>query len=130
MLFKKNKKRIFVADDDDDFRRVIEAILEHAGYAVDLAEDGGEARKALKKKKYDLLIFDLVMPRIDGIKLFQIVRKTKGLSKIPVILISGHTSKDGLSEQEREIADKANGFLQKPIKTKGLLDLVKTLLER
>lgn len=130
MLFKKRKKRIFVADDDGDFRRVTEAILEHAGYAVDVAEDGEEARKALKKKTYDLLIFDLVMPKIGGIKLFQIVRKTKGLSDIPVILISGHTGRGGLSESEREIADKADGFLQKPIKTKGLLDLVKTHLER
>jgi len=64
-----------------------------------------------------------------GRELFQIVRKTKGLSKIPVILISGHTNRESLSEPERDIADKGNGFLQKPIKTKGLLDLVKTLLE-
>jgi len=130
MLFKKRKKRIFVVDDDGDFRRVTEAILEHAGYAVDMAEDGEEARKALKKKKYDLMIFDVVMPKIGGIKLFQIVRKTKGLSTIPVILISGHTNKGGLSEQEREIVDRADGFLQKPIKTKTLLDMAKALVEK
>ena len=57
MLFRKGKKKIFVADDDGDFLAVIRAILEHAGFAVDTAENGEEARKVLKKKMYDLFSY-------------------------------------------------------------------------
>jgi CheY-like chemotaxis protein len=130
MLLGKRKKKVLVADDDGDFLRVTRALLEHAGFVVDTAEDGEQALKALKKRKYDLLILDVVMPKVDGIKLFQMARKSKRYSKISVLLISGQTSREALAEQEREIADKADGFMEKPIKTKAFMEKVKTLVDK
>ena len=77
MLFGNSKKKILVADDDEDFRDAMRAVLEHKKFKVNTAEDGEEAAKYLKKHKYDLLILDVVMPKVDGIKLFQTVRKSK-----------------------------------------------------
>jgi len=129
MLFKKQKKKILVADDDADFLGVIQAILEYAGFTTDTAKDGEEALKAIKKWKYDLLILDAVMPKIDGIKLFGMIRRSKMYSKVPVLFISGHSSREELAEQHKEIVDKADGYLEKPIKTKIFIDKVKTLIK-
>ena len=128
MLLKKQKKKILVADDDIDFLGVTRAILEFAGFAVDAAENGEKALRQIKKCRYDLLILDVVMPRIDGIKLFKMARKSKRYGEVPVLFVSGHWNEDGLEEEKRKIIDKANGFIQKPFKTKVFLETVKTLL--
>lgn len=130
MLSRKSKKRILVVDDDSDFLGVTRAVLEFAGFMIDSAENGREALKQIKKREYDLLILDVVMPGIDGIRLFQIVRKSKRYSKIPVLFMTGHGSRETLEEEERKTVDKADGFLQKPLKTKVFLEKVKTLLEK
>ncbi len=129
MIFKKRKKRILVADDDPDFVSVVRAILEHAGFTIDTAENGDEALKAIKKRKYDLLILDIVMPKIDGIRLFRMIRKSKRYSMIPVIFISAHSSRGGLAERQKEIVDKADGYVEKPIKTKMFIEKIRALIE-
>ncbi len=70
------------------------------------------------------------MPKVDGIKLFQKARKSERYSKIPVLLVSGHTTREALAEPEKEIAAKADGFMEKPIKTKAFMEKVKTLIEK
>jgi CheY-like chemotaxis protein len=130
MLFKKRKKKILVADDDGDFLRVTQAILEYAGFAIDTVENGEDALKAIKKRKYDLLVLDVIMPRIDGLKLFRMVRKSKRYAKIPVLFISGLTGMEEMGEQQMEIIGKAEGYVEKPIKTKPFIELVKKLIEQ
>lgn len=129
MLLRRRKKKILVADDDNDFLRVARAILEHYGFTIDTAENGEEALKAIKKRKYDLLVLDVVMPKIDGIKLFRMVRKSKRYSKVPVLFISGKAGKEEIDEQRREVIEKANGYMEKPIKTKEFIEQVKMLFE-
>ena len=129
MLLRRRKKRILVADDDNDFLRVARAILEHYGFTIETAENGEEALKAIKKRTYDLLVLDIVMPKIDGIKLFRMVRKSKRYSKVPVLFISGKAGKEEVDEQLREVIEKANGYMEKPFKTKEFIELVKMLIE-
>jgi len=129
MLFRKSKKRVLVADDDEDFLNVIRSVLEFAGFAVDTAEDGETALKEIKRHRYDLLILDVVMPRIDGIKLFRMVRKSKRFAGIPTLLVSGTLSTERLEERQSEIIKRAEGYIQKPFKTKEFLDEVRTLVE-
>lgn len=130
MVFWERKKRVLVADDDKDFLSVTQALLEFAKLKADTAENGTEALKLIKKNKYDLLILDVVMPGIDGIKLFQMARKSRRYAKVPVIFVSGHSSKDALEEHQKEIVDKADGYIEKPLKTKIFLEKVKSLLEK
>jgi len=86
--------------------------------------------RALKRQKYDLLILDIIMPKVDGIKLFQMVQKSKSHSRVPVLFVSGHTARAVLPEQQWEIVKKADGLIQKPIRTKNFLEEVKTLVEK
>jgi DNA-binding response OmpR family regulator len=129
MIFRRRKKKILVADDDGDFTGVVQAILEHDGFAVDTASDGEEALKAIKRQTYDLLILDVVMPKIDGIKLFRMTRKSKKYSNIPVLFISGHSNRERFMEQHKDVIDKAAGYIEKPIKTKVFVEKIQTLLK-
>jgi len=130
MLFRRHKKRILLADNDSGFLGVTRSILKDAGFAVDIAEDGESALKQIRKQKYDLLILDVVLPKIDGSELFKMARKSKRYEKTPVFLISGHWSKEALDEEKREIVDEANGYLEKPIDAKRFLNTVRTLAEK
>ena len=56
-------------------------------------------------------------------------RKSRRYAEVPVLLISGHLSREGLEEEKRKIVDKANGYMQKSLKTKVFLETVRTLLE-
>jgi len=130
MLFKNSKKRVLVSGGDKDFLSVTQALLEFAKLKADTAEDGEEALKKIKKHKYDLLILHVVMPKIDGIKLSQMAKKSQKYAEVPVLFVSDYSSKDVLEVRQREIIERANGYLQKPFKTKVFLDKVKALLEK
>ncbi len=130
MLFKKNnKRRVLVADDDEDFLSAIRAVLEFAGFKVDTADDGEAALKEMKKNKYDLLILDLFMPNVDGIKLFQMARKSNAYSSVPVLFVSGCPPGGDFNGQQKEIVDSASGYIQKPFQTKVFLEKVRTVLD-
>ena len=90
MFFGKRKKKILVADGDGDFLRVMTAILEHAGYATDTAENGEDAFKAIRKGKYDLLVLETEMPKIDGIRLLEMARKSSRYSNVPILMVGNH----------------------------------------
>jgi CheY-like chemotaxis protein len=128
--FRKGKKRILVADDDEDFLSAMRAVLEFGGFRVDTAEDGEKALKEIKRHGYDLLILDVVMPRIDGVKLFQMVKKSKRYRDIPVLFVSGYPVMNELEERKREIVKKAEAYIQKPFKTKEFLEMARRLLEK
>jgi len=123
------KKRILVAGNDSGFLVVTRAVLKFEGFAVDTAENGEKALKQIKICKYDLLILDVAMPRIDGTKIFEMARKSERHAEVPVLFISSRWSKEAFEEEKRKIADKANEFMQKPFKAKVFLETVKTLLE-
>ena len=130
MLFRKGKKRILVADDNEDFLSVTQSVLEFAGFKVDTAVDGKEALKEIKRRRYDLLILDVIMPRIDGVKLFQMVRKSKKYAGTPVLFVSGYPDKIELDERKQEIVEKADAYIQKPLTAKLFLETVRRLLEK
>ena len=129
MPIRKRKKRVLVADDDEDVLSVTRAVLDFAGFKVDTAGDGEKALKEIKRHKYDLLILDVIMPRIDGLKLFQKLKKSKRYADIPVLFISGYPVKTVLEERKREIVEKAEAYIQKPFQTKVFLDTVRKLLQ-
>ena len=92
--------------------------------------DGKEALKEIKRRRYDLLILDVIMPRIDGVKLFQMVRKSKKYAGTPVLFVSGYPDKIELDERKQEIVEKADAYIQKPLTAKLFLETVRRLLEK
>ena len=84
--------RILVVEDDADLREIYSAVLSHAGYRVDIAEDGEAGWQALQSESYepdgyDLLITDNNMPKMSGIELIRKLRSERMI--LPVILASG-----------------------------------------
>lgn len=130
MLFRHGKKSILVADKSKGFLNVTESLLEVAGFRVKTAKDGVEALGQIKKFKYDLLVLGVVMPRIDGINLLQMIRKRKIYENVPVLFVSDYSSKEELTTRQGEIAGKAQGHIQKPFMTKAFLEMVAALLKR
>jgi CheY-like chemotaxis protein len=130
MRFRYSKERILVADKSKGFLSVTKSLLEVAGFSVKTAKNAKEALGQIKKFKYDLLILGVVKPRIDGIRLLQMVRKSKIYADVPVLFVSEYPDKDELIKREEEIAEKAQGHIQKPFMTKTFLEMVVTLLER
>lgn len=115
---------ILVCDDDKEIVEAIEIYLMQEGYNVEKAYDGQEALKIVKDKKIDLMIIDVMMPKLDGIRSTLQIRKE---SKIPIIILSAKT----------EDADKilglnvgADDYVTKPFNPLELVARVKSQLRR
>lgn len=76
---------ILVADDEPDIRSVLRMYLENAGYAVEEAADGAVAVEAVRAGGIDLVLLDIMMPKVDG---YQALRQIRALGEVPVILVS------------------------------------------
>ncbi len=121
---KNAKYNVLIVEDTPFFRTLEKQYFESAGYKVETAIDGVDGLKKLTKKKYDILIVDIIMPRMDGYEFVREVKKNDSLKDIPCIAVTTLTS-----EESREKAKKV-GFDAYEIKIhkEKLLDLVKQLL--
>ena len=93
-------KRVLVVDDSITVREVERSLLSVQGYVVDVAVDGAEGWNALRTGKYDLVVTDVDMPRMDGIELVKLIRTDARLRDLPVIIVS---------YKDREV-DRLNGL--------------------
>jgi type IV pilus assembly protein PilB len=110
--------RILAVDDDPFIRTLLEKVLSEARYEVVLATDGEEALAKVYRDMPDLIISDVVMPKLDGLEL---VKKLKGhlqTSMIPVILL---TSRDEVESEVEGLEAGADDYIPKPIVTSRLL---------
>lgn len=103
-------RRVLVADDSITSRMLIKATLEAEGYAVTTAVDGKDALEKLARDRFDLVVTDIEMPRINGFELTRRVRKNPDHQDIPVVLV---TSLSSAADQERGLAAGANAYLVK-----------------
>lgn len=107
---------ILIIDDEKSIRNVLRDILEYEKYDVDEAENGPEAITLVKKEKYDVILCDIKMPKMDGI---EVLEQITALCDTPVVMISGHGTIDTAVEA---IKKGAYDYLAKP------LDLNRTLI--
>ncbi len=115
--------RILVVEDDRYLRRINAMVLTHAGYAVDMAEDGAAAWEALQANRYELVITDNNMPRLTGIELLGKLRSAR--MELPVIMATGALPTRELA-QNPELEPVV--LLEKPYDPDQLLDKVKVVL--
>jgi len=115
--------RILVVDDDSDLRLLYTDVLAPRGYCVDAAEDGAAGWKALQTYTYDLLITDLDMPKLSGLKLVKKLHAAR--LAVPVILASGIMTPQELS---RSPWLRLSGALLKPVSPEQLLHTVRAVL--
>ena len=115
--------KILVVDDDRPLRHGLSQLLELAGYEVWTAEDGLEAAETLAGQRFDLLLTDLKMPRMDGIELTREARRL--LPRIPVIVLTGIGDLDSVQET---LQAGAVELVTKPFEASQMLSTIKGLL--
>lgn len=119
-------KSVLVADDSITARSLLKNILESAGYKVTTAVDGMEALTALKTEKFDLVVSDIEMPRMDGFDLTEKIRTDKKLEEIPVILVTALASRE---HREKGIDAGANAYIVKSdFDQTGLLETIRRFI--
>jgi two-component system nitrogen regulation response regulator NtrX len=103
------KKNILIAEDDKNIARLIKEIVERKGHTAAITADGDEAFKVFCSIKFDLIITDLKMPKVDGMRFIQQVREKN--KKVPIIIVTGYGS-----EKNRTLAEGFGVFkiLSKP----------------
>jgi DNA-binding response OmpR family regulator len=112
----KHKASILILEDDPDTQKLLERILEKSGYETTVAGDGIEALLHLGKKNFDLILSDITMPNLDGIKLLE-MNIEKGITT-PVIFLTAHTE----AETEQKCLELgAVDYIKKPIQKAILL---------
>jgi DNA-binding NtrC family response regulator len=120
------RAHLLVVDDEPSILTTLQKALSLEGYAVDVAGGIKVAEDKLKKRVYDLCLFDVMLPDGDGVDLLSRIRATKGPgSDTPVIMMSGHANID---TAVRAVRVGALNFLEKPLNTDALLIAVETSL--
>jgi diguanylate cyclase (GGDEF)-like protein len=120
------KARILVADDEPHIRRILQFLLENEGYEVFLAEDGSQAWEAVRNFQPDLVLLDVMMPRMDGFAVLDEIRAGFETATLPVIML---TAKGESSDKVRGLRGGANDYVIKPFNHDELLLRVGNLLE-
>ena len=126
--------RILVTDDDPEMLKIITLILESQGYQVSTAQDGKEALTKVEEEKPDLLILDLLMPRMDGFEVCKRLNEQagSGKEKIPILILSAvrEESSRRRYELETEATLGIDDYVEKPISPPLLLQRVEKVLIR
>ncbi len=81
-------KKIIIVEDEEILRNLLQRKLTEAGYNVEVAEDGEVGLKMIKENKPDLILLDIIMPKMGGFEMLEAMKKEEGLSDIPVVVVS------------------------------------------
>ena len=118
--------RILVVEDDPDIRMILRAVLQREGYSVLTAADGEEGLKAVEAFMPDLILLDVMMPKMDGRQLCKLVKSNTRTSQIPIIMLTA------MGEADDKILGLdlgANDYITKPYEQRELLMRVRNLLD-
>ena len=119
-----NRQLILVADDEASIRRILETRLKMVGCDVVVAEDGEEAVEVFNKENPDLVVLDVMMPKMDG---YGVTREIRRTSDVPIIIL---TALGDVSERITGLELGADDYVIKPFSPKELEARVKAVLRR
>jgi two-component system, chemotaxis family, chemotaxis protein CheY len=117
-------KKVLVVDDDTSLQETLEAILDFEGYEVTVARDGLEALARLDETMPQLILLDLMMPRMDGYAFAEELAQRGLRPRIPILILTA----DGRADQKAQRVG-AEGYLEKPFDVMTLLDKVSRLMD-
>src|SRR3989344_7025815 len=119
--------RILIVDDSPTMRQLLAfAVKRLAGVEVQEAADGLDGYKKLASGKFDLVLLDINMPVMDGLKLVSIIRGNPDYKDIPIVMV---TTEGGKEDREKALSLGANAYITKPIQAPNVLSVVKELLK-
>jgi two-component system, OmpR family, alkaline phosphatase synthesis response regulator PhoP len=118
-------RKILIVDDEPYILNILDFSLDAEGYTVLQAADGAEALTLAIEHSPDLVIMDVMMPRLDGFDTCRKLKEDTRTNNIPVVLLTARSSKE-----DRKMGDdvKADGFITKPFSPQRLLDTVSEFL--
>jgi two-component system alkaline phosphatase synthesis response regulator PhoP len=120
-------KRILIVDDEPDLVETLRFPLEMEGYQVLVADNGEMGLNLARKERPDLIILDLMLPKLDGYKVCRLLKFDERFKEIPVLMVTAKTQeKDRLLGKETG----ADEYITKPFDIEKLLEKVKTYLGR
>jgi DNA-binding response OmpR family regulator len=119
------KIKVLVSEDNPDIRKILTMRLEINGYDVIQAQDGEEALDKIKKDSPDLVILDLMMPKISGFEVCRMIKFDEKYKDMPIIVLS---ALDQQSDREKAIENGADAYFIKPFDLELLLNKIKLLI--
>ncbi|MBU1912597.1 MAG: response regulator [Candidatus Omnitrophica bacterium] len=122
-----DKKRILVVDDEEDILNVLRFRLEANNYEVLVASDGQEGLNKARSEKPDLMILDLMLPKLDGYKVCRMLKFDEAYKSIPIIIFTARVQK---KDGELGMEMGADAYIPKPFEPEILLDKIKELLSK
>ena len=114
--------KILLVEDNDFTRKLLQKQLEEEGYRVEIAADGIAALNAIRADRPDMVLLDIMMPRLDGYQVCRLLRLDDRFADLPIIML---TSKAGQEDRERGVEAGVNDFILKNAEFGLILKLIK-----
>jgi len=118
-------KRVLIVDDEPNIVISLEFLLKRAGLEVLIARDGEAGLAEIQSAQPDLVILDVMMPKLDGFAVLQRVRSDPAVKSTPVLML---TARGRDADQKKGLVLGANAYLSKPFSTSELIETVQELL--
>ena len=120
------KLRILLVDDEPSIVKMVGKRLEVEGFEVSVAMDGQEGLQKAQSQQQDLIILDLMLPKLNGYEVCGILKRDSRYEKIPVLMLSARAQE---KDEKEGMAVGANAFMRKPFKSQELVEKIKSLLQ-
>lgn len=120
------QKKILIVDDEEDIQKLLKIKLQQENFNIVLANDGDMGVKVTEQEIPDLIILDIMMPKMDGYNCLKEIRKLPKAKEIPVIMLSG--------KEEEKVRDlfafqKISGYIEKPFELDDIVAKIKEILK-
>lgn len=118
-------KKVLMVEDEKNIILGVRTCLDAVGYQVEVVEDGEAALDAVRKEQPDLILLDLLIPKIDGFEVLKVLKGDPATSSIPIIVL---TAKAEDEDRQRAMDLGADNYMTKPFKPQELWDRLKHYL--
>ena len=122
-----DRKRILVVDDEIYIVHILEFSLTMEGYSILTASNGEEALRVIDSERPDLVVLDIMMPKLDGYEVCRRLRQDEQFQELPVILLS---AKGRPIDREAGLQAGADDYITKPFSPRKLLEKIRELLDQ
>lgn len=118
-------KKVLIVDDEQNIVISVEFLMRREGFDVEVAQDGEEGLARIRSHRPDLVLLDVMMPKLNGFEVCKAVRSDPALAGVRILML---TAKGRAAEIEKGLSLGADGYIPKPFATRELVAKVKELL--